>query len=78
MAEWELTTGIWLQVDSSQPDGASQGNLVLEVEDLAAVRQTLLSLGIEVSEVEDYGFISVVFFQDPDGNQISLVEMAEE
>lgn len=77
MAEWQLTAGAWLQLDSSESVGVGQSALVIEVEKLEMVRQSLQDLGLEVGEVVDYGFIRVSDLADPDGNRISLVEMVD-
>jgi predicted enzyme related to lactoylglutathione lyase len=57
-----LGTGI---VDT--PPGSVQG-LQLVVSDIGAARAELVERGVEVSEVQTFGWGSFVFFKDPDGN----------
>jgi predicted enzyme related to lactoylglutathione lyase len=57
-----LGTGI---VDA--PPGSVRG-MQLVVSDINAARAELVERGVEVSEVQDFGWGSFVFFSDPDGN----------
>jgi predicted enzyme related to lactoylglutathione lyase len=47
--------------------GSLQG-LQVVVDDVAAVREELVSRGVEASEIQDFPWGSFVFFSDPDGN----------
>ena len=54
--------------------GSVQG-LQLVVEDIEAARAELAERGVEVSEVQKYGWGSFVFFRDPDGNGWSVQQI---
>src|SRR5215203_145718 len=56
------TTGI-----SQAEPGSAQG-MQLVVSDINAARVELVERGVEVSEVQEFGWDSFVFFSDPDGN----------
>jgi catechol 2,3-dioxygenase-like lactoylglutathione lyase family enzyme len=60
--------------DSSVAAGSVR-NVHLVVEDIAAVRQSLLDRGVEVSEVDDMGGVKYSYFADPDGNSWALQEI---
>jgi catechol 2,3-dioxygenase-like lactoylglutathione lyase family enzyme len=52
---------------SPPPPGSVQG-MQLVVSDINAARAELVERGVEVSEVQEFGWGSFVFFKDPDGN----------
>jgi catechol 2,3-dioxygenase-like lactoylglutathione lyase family enzyme len=52
---------------SPPPPGLVQG-MQLVVSDINAARAELVERGVEVSEVQEFGWGSFVFFNDPDGN----------
>jgi predicted enzyme related to lactoylglutathione lyase len=52
---------------SQMAPGSLEG-LQVVVEDVAAVRDALVSRGVEVGEIQDFPWGSFVFFSDPDGN----------
>ena len=67
--------GTGLQVYQGEP-GSIRG-LHLVVEDIDAARDELVSRGVEVSEVHDFGGgVKGAEFADPDGNSFELQEMA--
>ena len=67
--------GTGLEVYQGEP-GSIRG-LHLVVEDIEAARAELVSLGVEVSEVHDFGGgVKGAEFADPDGNSFELQEMA--
>jgi catechol 2,3-dioxygenase-like lactoylglutathione lyase family enzyme len=49
-------------------------HLGFEVDDLAAYRETLLKMGVEINAEEDYAPGRRLYFYDPDGIEIELVE----
>jgi catechol 2,3-dioxygenase-like lactoylglutathione lyase family enzyme len=56
--------------------GSSHG-VHLVVNDIHAARQELLDKGVDVSELNDVGGgVSYAWFEDPDGNTLTLQEMA--
>lgn len=57
-----LGTGI-----TEMEPGSVEG-LQLVVADINAARAELVERGVEVSEVQEFGWGSFVFFSDPDGN----------
>lgn len=61
----------------SGPNQAPVLNLHLVVDDLDAVRDTLLGNGVGVSEISDMGGgVRYAFFSDPDGNSWALQQIA--
>jgi catechol 2,3-dioxygenase-like lactoylglutathione lyase family enzyme len=56
------------------PPGSVQG-LQLVVSDVRAARAELVERGVEVSEVQEFGWGSFVFFSDPDGNGWSVQQL---
>lgn len=67
--------GTGLEVYQGEP-GSIRG-LHLVVEDLDAVRAELISRGVEVSEVHEFGRgVRGAEFADPDGNSFELQEMS--
>ncbi|WP_345893488.1 VOC family protein [Cryobacterium sp. SO2] len=68
---------IVIGVGISAPDAAPVQNLHLVVDDLEAVRATLLGNGVEVSAVSDLGGgIRHAYFSDPDGNSWVLQQIS--
>jgi predicted enzyme related to lactoylglutathione lyase len=58
------------------PPGSVRG-LHLVVEDIAAARAELVSRGVDVGEIHDFGGgVKGADFSDPDGNGFELQEMA--
>jgi catechol 2,3-dioxygenase-like lactoylglutathione lyase family enzyme len=56
------------------PPGSVQG-LQLVVPDIHAARAELLERGVDVGEVQEFGWGSFVFFSDPDGNGWSVQQL---
>jgi catechol 2,3-dioxygenase-like lactoylglutathione lyase family enzyme len=56
------------------PPGSAKG-LQLVVSDIEAARAELLDRGVEVSEVQHFGWGSFVFFSDPDGNAWAVQQL---
>lgn len=62
--------------DISEMVPGSHKGLHLVVKDVAAVRELLISRGVEISEIVEYPrAIKFAFFQDPDGNSWALQEI---
>jgi catechol 2,3-dioxygenase-like lactoylglutathione lyase family enzyme len=53
---------------ASPPAPGSVQGMQLVVSDINAARAELVERGVEVSEVQEFGWGSFVFFNDPDGN----------
>ena len=67
--------GTGLDVYAGEP-GSARG-LHLVVEDIAEVRAELVSRGVAVGEIHDFGGgVRGASFSDPDGNSFELQEMA--
>ena len=62
-------------VGTSDPDAPRVRGLHLVVDDLDAVRRTLLDRGVEVSGVDDMGGVRYAHFDDPDGNGWTLQQV---
>ena len=56
----------------SDPHAAPVRGLHLVVDDLDAVRATLLGNGVEVTDISDMGGVRYAYFSDPDGNSWAL------
>ena len=68
---------IVIGVGISDPHAAPVHGLHLVVEDLNAVRRTLLGKGIDVSDVSDMGGgVRYAYFNDPDGNSWALQQIS--
>jgi catechol 2,3-dioxygenase-like lactoylglutathione lyase family enzyme len=64
-------------VGMGDPDAAPVHGLHLVVDDLDAVRGTLVGKGVEVSEVSDMGGgVRYAYFSDPDGNSWALQQIS--
>ena len=74
MAEWKITADSWLQLDASNAV-FDKANVVITVKDISDCRNTLIKVGIEVSEMIDYEVVQLCYISDPDGNRISFVQV---
>jgi predicted enzyme related to lactoylglutathione lyase len=71
-----ITIGTGLPVFSEMPPGSVKG-LHLVVADIEQSRDELVSRGVEISPVNDVGGgVRYAWFTDPDGNSLTLQEMA--
>lgn len=71
-----ITIGTGLPVFSEMPPGSVKG-LHLVVADIEQSRDELVSQGVDVSPVNDVGGgFKYAWFTDPDGNSMTLQEMA--
>jgi catechol 2,3-dioxygenase-like lactoylglutathione lyase family enzyme len=71
-----VSFGTGLPVYTASPPGSVKG-LHLVVPDLEAARTELLGRGVEVDEVQDVGGgVRYAGLSDPDGNTLTLQEMA--
>ena len=71
-----VSFGTGLPVYTESPPGSVKG-LHLVVPDLEAARDELLGRGVEVGEVQDVGGgVRYAGLSDPDGNTLTLQEMA--
>ncbi|TME07269.1 MAG: glyoxalase [Chloroflexi bacterium] len=66
---------IVMGVGITQMAPGSQKGLQVVVDDVEAVRQTLLSRGVETGEVEVQPWGSFIYFADPDGNTWSVQQI---
>ena len=57
-----------------QTKDAQSPIIALSTSDVNLVVKRLRNLGIEAAEPHDHGFAYTVSFQDPDGNQIEVLE----
>ena len=53
----------------------SQKGIQVVVEDVAAVREQLMSRGVETGEVDVLAWGSFIYFSDPDGNTWSVQQL---
>ena len=71
-----VTIGTGLPVFSEMPPGSVRG-LHLVVADIEQAREELVGRGVEVGPVQDVGGgVKYAGFSDPDGNTLTLQEMA--
>lgn len=59
-------------IGMTHPDAAPVRGIHLVVDDIAAVRETLRSRGVDVGEIRDLGGVAYASFSDPDGNTWEL------
>jgi len=59
-------------VGMTRRDAAPVHGIHLVVDDIAAVRETLRSRGVDVGEIRDLGGVAYATFSDPDGNTWEL------
>jgi catechol 2,3-dioxygenase-like lactoylglutathione lyase family enzyme len=59
----------------TQMKPGSQQGLQMVVKDVRAIRDDLMSRGVEVSEVEEMPWGKFAFFSDPDGNSWALQQI---
>jgi predicted enzyme related to lactoylglutathione lyase len=62
-------------VGISDPKAAPVRGLHLVVDDVDAVRRTLVDNGVDVSEISDMGGVLYAYFSDPDGNSWALQQI---
>ncbi len=67
---------IVIGVGITDPNAAPVLGLHLVVDDLDAVRQELVSNGVDVSGVSDLGGVLYAYFSDPDGNSWALQQIS--
>jgi predicted enzyme related to lactoylglutathione lyase len=71
-----IVIGTGMDAFSDMVPGTVKG-LHLVVDDIATARAELLGRGVEVAEVTDVGGgVKYAWFSDPDGNSLTLQEMA--
>jgi predicted enzyme related to lactoylglutathione lyase len=71
-----IVIGTGLDAISDMAPGTIKG-LHLVVNDIAQARDELISRGVDVSEIIDVGGgVKYAWFSDPDGNSLTLQEMA--
>lgn len=56
----------------------TQKNLQMVVQDARAIRETLASRGVDVSEVQEMPWGMFVYFSDPDGNSWALQQIVRQ
>lgn len=71
-AEYELTSGTWLQL--SESENVVSSSVILGIEDIKKCKQDLDSLGIKTGDIADYEVVYVFDVFDIDNNQISFVQ----
>jgi hypothetical protein len=71
-AEYEITSGTWLQL--SESENIVSSSIMLGIDDIKKCKQDLDSLGIKTGEIADYEVVYVFDVFDIDNNQISFVQ----
>ncbi len=71
-AEYEITSGTWLQL--SESENIVSSSIILGIDDIKKCKQDLDSLGIKTGEIADYEVVYVFDVFDIDNNQISFVQ----
>ena len=66
---------IYLGTGLTEMAPGSQKGLQVVVEDVAAVREELMSRGVETGEVDVQAWGSFIYFRDPDGNTWSVQQL---
>jgi predicted enzyme related to lactoylglutathione lyase len=74
--EWVFKPGYWeIQVVEKEDAEPQRAAVRLGVEDIQAVRATVLSLGVEADEIEELpGVVRWCNFADPWGNHLGLYQ----
>lgn len=73
--EFEVASGIWLQLVKDPAKSPGDGVVRFEVKDLTAERDRLLRAGIDVSEITLHkGVIAFLYLTDPYGNRFCLYQ----
>jgi predicted enzyme related to lactoylglutathione lyase len=71
-----IVIGTGLEAISDMTPGSIKG-LHLVVNDIAQARENLIGNGVDVSDISDVGGgVKYAWFTDPDGNSLTLQEMA--
>lgn len=73
VAEWQIAGSGWLQV-ALDPEHAGGTSVVVGVRDVDVQRAACIEVGVQVGDVQDYGFIKLVEAVDPDGNKVVFVQ----
>ena len=66
---------IYLGTGLTEMAPGSQKGLQMVVKDVAAVREELMSRGVETGEVDVQAWGSFIYFADPDGNTWSIQQL---
>ena len=66
---------IYLGTGLTEMAPGSQKGLQVVVQDVAAVREELMSRGVETGEVDVQAWGSFIYFADPDGNSWSVQQL---
>ena len=66
---------IYLGTGLTEMTPGSQKGLQIVVADVAAVREDLMSRGVETGEVDVQSWGSFIYFSDPDGNTWSVQQL---
>jgi hypothetical protein len=77
VAEWQLAENAWIQV-AVNPEAAGGSSVVVGVVDVAKQCSGCAAAGVEVGEVNDYGFIKLAEAVDPAGNKIIFVQEVQQ
>jgi len=68
---------IYLGTGLTEMAPGTQKGLQVVVEDVAAVRQDLISRGVETGQVDVQSWGSFIYFSDPDGNTWSVQQLPQ-
>ena len=68
---------IYIGTSLTEMAPGSQKGLQVVVEDVAAVREQLMSKGVETGEVDVQSWGSFIYFADPDGNTWSVQQLPD-
>lgn len=77
VAEWQLAENAWIQV-AVDPAAAGRSSVVVGVRELARQCADCAAAGVEVGEVNDYGFLKLAEAVDPAGNKIIFVQEVQQ
>ena len=66
---------IYIGTGLTEMTPGSQKGIQVVVEDVAAVREQLMSRGVETGEVDVQAWGSFIYFSDPDGNTWSVQQL---
>jgi predicted enzyme related to lactoylglutathione lyase len=75
IAEWQLAENAWIQVSiAPAPSLVGKSFVVCGVHNIETQREVCENVGVNVSEIQDLGFIKIAQVIDPAGNTVIFVQ----
>ncbi|MDO4874399.1 MAG: hypothetical protein Q4A35_04345 [Candidatus Gracilibacteria bacterium] len=74
LLESAIALNALIGVGQSEDENFQKSDVIIGVKNLYEYTEELKSLGVEVGEIMDYGFVFCTTILDPDGNKITFAE----